>query len=154
MTMTRSLTLQQYWGSRQHGAATVEFAIVSVAFFTLLIGCAEMGRMLWTWNAAAEATRLGARLAVVCSLSPSDADTIRTRMEGMLPTLTDDNIDIEYLNPPNAPNTCTVDNCKEVRVSITGYTHDTIIPFVPLLVTLPSFQTTLPREYMDSAGCG
>lgn len=133
----------------QRGAAAIEFAIVAVVFLTLLIGIAEMGRMLWTWNAAAEATRLGARLAVVCSM---DAPIIKARMRETLPALADANITIAYLDPPNAPNTCTTATCKEVSVSLTGYTHQTIIPLVPLDVTLPAFQTTLPREYMESSG--
>lgn len=133
----------------QRGVAAVEFAVVASVFFTLLIGIAEMGRMLWTWNAAAEATRLGARIAVVCPLNDA---AIKTRMREMLPALSNGNISIDYLNPPNAPNTCTVANCKGVSVSLAGYTHQTIIPFVPLSVTLPPFQTTLPREYMESSG--
>lgn len=133
----------------QQGAAAVEFAVVAAVFFTLLIGIAEMGRLLWTWNAAAEATRRGARLAVVCSMNDAD---IKTHMREMLPALADSNISIDYLDPPNAPNTCTTATCKEVSVSLTGYTHQTIIPFVPLSVPLPAFQTTLPREFMESTG--
>ena len=49
--------------------AAVEFALVAALFFTLLIGIMEMGRVLFYWNSAAEATRLGARLAVVCDLN-------------------------------------------------------------------------------------
>lgn len=136
--------MQFSWGSGQHGVAAVEFALVASLFFTLLIGIAEMGRMLWTWNAAVEATRLGARLAVVCSLNEV---SIRSRMQQMLPALANGNININYL-----PSGCTTANCRGVSVRLTGYTHQAIIPFVPLSVTLPPFQTTLPREYMESSG--
>ncbi|NMG28610.1 TadE/TadG family type IV pilus assembly protein [Aromatoleum evansii] len=135
--------------NQQSGVAAVEFAIVALVFFTLLIGIMEMGRLLWTWNAAVEATRLGARLAIVCSMGDGD---ITSRMRGMLPSLTDANIDIDYLNPPFEDNTCTVDSCKAVRVSLTGYTHVTVIPLVPLSLPIPQFQTTLPREGMNSTG--
>ncbi|WP_305074170.1 TadE family protein [Propionivibrio sp.] len=136
---------------KQEGAAAVEFAIVASVFFMLLIGIMEMGRLLWTWNAAAEATRLGARLAVVCS--KEDAEKIKGRMREMLPALTaNSQIDIEYLNPPATPNSCTADTCKEVRVRLKDYSHQTIIPFVSLAIPLPPFQTTLPREYMNSDG--
>lgn len=133
----------------QTGAAAVEFAVVAMVFFTLLIGIMEMGRLLWTWNAAVEATRAGARLAVVCSMNDA---AIADRMRDMLPTLAVANIDIDYLNPPFADNTCTVDNCKAVRVSLTGYTHVAVIPLVPLSLPIPQFQTTLPREGMNSTG--
>jgi Flp pilus assembly protein TadG len=133
--------------SAQRGVAAVEFALVSALFFTTLFGVMEMGRLLWTWNAAVEATRLGARLSVVCDIGDAD---IKSRMIGRLPSLTTANITITYLNPPAAPNTCTAANCKAVRVALSGYTHDTIIPFLPLSLTLPAFGTTLRKEFMNS----
>ena len=133
--------------SRQRGVAAVEFAIVSSLLFTVLFGVMEMGRLLWTWNAAVEATRFGARLAVVCDLNDSH---IKSRMISRLPSLTNGNIVVTYLNPPAADNTCTTATCKAVKVSLTGYTHQTIIPFVPLSLTLPPFGTTLRKEFMSS----
>jgi hypothetical protein len=130
---------------RQRGVAAVEFAVVSSIFFTMLIGVMEMGRLLWTWNAAVEATRLGARLAVVCDLNDT---TVRDRMVERLPTLDgSSNVQIQYL-----PAGCTPATCLEVRVSLTGYQHDTVMPFVPLSLTLPPFSTTLRKEFMSSAG--
>lgn len=134
--------------SRQCGVAAVEFAIVSSLLFTVLFGVMEMGRLLWTWNAAVEATRFGARLAVVCDLNDSH---IKSRMISRLPSLANSNIVVTYLNPPAANNTCTTATCKAVQVSLTGYTHNTIIPFVPLSLTLPPFGTTLRKEFMSSA---
>ncbi|WPC68944.1 TadE/TadG family type IV pilus assembly protein [Rhodoferax ferrireducens] len=133
--------------SRQRGVAAVEFAIVSSLLFTVLFGVMEMGRLLWTWNAAVEATRFGARLAVVCDLNDSH---IKSRMISRLPSLANSNIVVTYLNPPAANNTCTTATCKAVQVSLTGYTHNTIIPFVPLSLTLPPFGTTLRKEFMSS----
>ncbi|HSI58044.1 MAG TPA: TadE family protein [Ideonella sp.] len=134
--------------SGQRGVAAVEFAIVASLLFTVLLGVVEMGRLLWTWNAAVEATRLGARLAAVCDQNDS---TIEARMIDRLPSLTTDHITLTYLNPPAAINTCTALDCKAVQVSLTGYTHETIIPFVPLSLTLPAFETTLRKEFMSSA---
>ena len=133
--------------SSQRGVAAVEFALVSSLLFTLLFGVMEMGRLLWAWNAAVEATRLGARLSVVCDIGDAD---IKARMISRLPVLAATNISITYLNPPAAPNTCTAANCKAVRVALSGYTHDTIIPFMPLSLTLPAFGTTLRKEFMNS----
>lgn len=133
--------------SLQRGVAAVEFALISSLFFALLFGVMEMGRLLWAWNAAVEATRLGARLSVVCDIGDAD---IKARMISRLPALAATNISITYLNPPAAPNTCTAANCKAVRVALSGYTHDTIIPFLPLSLTLPAFGTTLRKEFMNS----
>jgi len=129
---------------RQHGAAAVEFAIVSTVFFMILFGSIEMARLLWTWNAASEATRLGARLAVVCDVN---APVIRTRMRQMLPALTNGNITLSYL-----PGGCTADTCRSVTVTLAGYTHAPIIPFAALSIPIPPFTTSLPREFMQSAG--
>ena len=134
---------------RQAGVAAVEFALVSGIFFTMLLGVIEMGRLLWIWNAAVEATRLGARLAVVCDIDDAD---IKLRMTQRVPQLLPSHITISYLNPPAAVNTCTSANCKAVSVALSGYTHRTVIPFVPLTLTLPPFATTLRKEFMNSAG--
>lgn len=131
----------------QAGTAAVEFALVSAVFFTSLLGVVEMGRMLWLWNAAVEATRLGARMAIVCDLNDAD---IKTRMMQRLPDLTSAEITVTYLNPPAANNTCTPETCKAVSVKLSGYVHQTLIPFVSLSVSMPSFTTTLPKEFMSS----
>lgn len=133
--------------SRQRGVAAVEFALVSGLLFTVLLGVMEMGRLMWTWNAAVEATRYGARLAVVCDVNEAN---IKTRMISRLPALGTANITITYLNPPAAVNTCTAANCKAVRVALTGYTFTPAIPFVPMTLTLPAFGTTLRKEFMSS----
>jgi hypothetical protein len=128
----------------QRGAAAIEFAIVSAVFFMLLLGAIEMGRLLWTWNAATEATRLGARMAVVCDVNEPN---IITRMQQRLGYLQPSNVTVSYF-----PAGCTDANCQTVRVSLSGYSHRPIIPFIALSIPIPTFQTTLPREFMQSAG--
>jgi Flp pilus assembly protein TadG len=129
-------------GFRQRGATAVEFALVSAVFFTILFGIMEMARMLYYWNSAAEATRLGARLAVVCDLNDAD---IKAHMQQMLAIAATANISINYL-----PASCTVDTCESVTVSLSNISVTTAIPFVPLTLTVPPFSTTLPRESMRS----
>jgi Flp pilus assembly protein TadG len=133
----------------QRGVTAVELAIVCVLFISVLLGVMEMSRLLWTWNAAAEATRLGARLAVVCDINDP---SIKTRMAQMLPALNPSNILIEYLDPGQPVNSCTAATCKSVRVTLSGYTHVPIMPFIPMSIAIPPFQTTLPKEFMQSTG--
>lgn len=133
----------------QRGAAAVEFALVAVLFFTLLLGVVEMGRLLWVWNAAVETTRFGARMAVVCDIGDAD---IKVRMTQRMPALTTGQVGIDYLNPPAAANSCTDANCKAVTVSIKDYTHQLIVPLLPFSsLQLPPFSTTLRKEFMNSA---
>lgn len=126
----------------QRGAAAVEFALIASLLFMLLFGIMEMSRVLFYWNTATEATRLGARLAVVCN---KDAAAIKARMNDLLSLLAPANIDIAY-----TPGGCDINTCRTVTVSITGLNVSTFIPFVPLNLRMPSFSTTLPRESLDS----
>jgi len=135
------LMARRWHGTR--GVAAVEFALVAIVFFMMLIGAAEIGRVLWVWNAAGEATRLGTRMAVVCDLDDAD---IRTRMRAMLGELANSNITLEYL-----PAGCNANTCQSVTVTLSGYTQQSFIPFTSFQPTLPPFRTTLSREYMTSA---
>lgn len=146
--MSRIAKGNQFRIKWQSGVAAVEFAVVSILLFTVLFGIMEMGRMLYYWNSAAEATRLGARLAVVCD--PIDKDNIKTKMTKIFPALPISQIEINYLNPPFSPNTCTANSCKSVEAKILPFSQQLIIPFIDLTLTLPSFSTFLPRESMTS----
>lgn len=129
---------------RQRGAETIEFALVALIFFTLLLGVMEFSRWLFTLNAASEATRWGARLAVVCSM---DDASIKQRMRQILPDVSDSQISIQY-----APTGCGPQSCSLVTVALVDASFTPLIPFIGTSVVLPSFTTTLPRELMNSAG--
>ncbi len=134
----------------QCGATVIEFAIATVVLFSLLLGITDFGRMLFTWNAAAEATRWGARIAVVCDkLTP---DQVRDRMKQILPQLTNEQIVISYYNPLGViNNTCDKASCKAVEVSLTGVSFAPISPFMPFgAVAMPDFRTYLLRESMEA----
>ena len=49
----------------QRGATLIEFALGLLIFLMFLLGVVDFSRMLYTWAAATEATRAGARYAVV-----------------------------------------------------------------------------------------
>lgn len=135
--------------ARQRGATAIEFALVSVVFFTVLIGIMEMGRVFFYLNTASEATRLGARLAVVCDANDT---AIKEKMARLLPLLTPDRINISYEPPLCAASALTARaSCRSVTVSVApSLTVDTVIPFVPFTLSMPAFATTLPRESLNS----
>jgi Flp pilus assembly protein TadG len=134
--------------SRHSGATMVEFAIVAAVFISLLLAITDFGRLLFTWNAAAEVTRRGARIAVVCDqLIP---DQVRDRMRTIMPQLTNANIVIKYYDPIGSESNCDINTCKAVSVSLTGVTFDPISPFLPFgLIAVPDFRTYLLRESME-----
>jgi len=127
---------------RQRGAVAVEFAMTVLVFLSLTIGVIEFSRVMFHWSTAVEATRLGARVAVVCDQNDS---AVRTRMKNMLPLLKDSNIVISY--PAGG---CSPSSCEPITVSLTGVTIRTIIPIVPLSIPLPGLSTSLTPESMDS----
>jgi len=130
----------------QRGAAAAEFAIVSVVFLGLTIGVMEFARVMFIYSTAVEATRLGARVAVVCN---DDDVGIRRRMKIMVSALRDENISISY---PAAG--CSATSCDPVTVRIQNLTINTMIPFIPLSFPVPDFVTSLPAESRDSTDNG
>ncbi|MGB4345407.1 MAG: TadE family protein [Burkholderiaceae bacterium] len=136
------------------GSSSIEFALVAAfgGLFVILIGTMELGRVLFYLNTANEATRLGARIAVVCD---ANAAQIKTRMTEMLTILDPAKISVTYLPAGCATSADTARNtCQSVTVEIaSGLQIDTAIPFVPFSLDMPAFSTTLSREAMDSANC-
>ena len=128
--------------SRQNGAEIIEFALVVLVFLMLLIGIMEFGRWMFTLNAAAEATRWGARLAEVCGSDEDIASdvAVMVRSGGTVIAKYDD------------PNMVTV---KLVGASGTPGSHAQFTPLIPFLGgswDIPEFTTILPREAMDRTG--
>jgi Flp pilus assembly protein TadG len=129
---------------RHRGATVVEFAIVSSVFFTLLIGTMQMGRVLFYWSTAHEATRLGARIAAVCNLN---ATAITKNMVALYPQITAANVSVTY-----SPAGCSAATCQSVTVKInSGIAVPVAVPFIPAMgLTLPTAATTLMRESLQS----
>lgn len=140
--------------SRQRGTSTVEFALVAAfgGFLLVLIGIFELGRILYTLNTASEATRLGARTAIVCDAGD---ERVRSVMRGLLPSLGADQIDISYQPAGCATSTTAARRaCVSVTVSLNPDAQlSTVIPFVRFAVSMPPFATTMTREAMDSSNC-
>lgn len=125
------------------GATTIEFALGLLVFLMLVLGIMDFARMLFTWNAANEATRAGARYAVVCDDTDQQA-LVLARMQALLPQIT--TVSVAW-----TPAGCTAATCEGVTVGITGLNYQWISPIVGAaspLIPMPSFSTFLPREVM------
>lgn len=152
----------------QRGAAAVEFAIVCLLFFTLLLGILEFGRMLYVYNTMQEVTRRGARAAVVRWVDQTATiKSIALFGSGSIPAgaeVTAGHITIEYLNKagavatpqPSDPGdnlsacgdiTRTAECIYSVRVSIVGVTYSpTVSLFSFLGIALPPSVVTMHAE--------
>lgn len=133
--------------THQRGATTVEFALALLVFLTFLLGITDFSRMLFTWSAANEATRAGARFAVVCddNISSVARAQVLAKMQALLPQ-------INTINVAWTPAACNVATCTGVTVSITGLNYQWISPIAGLgalaAIPMPTFSTFLPREMM------
>ena len=68
----------------ERGATIIEFALALLVFLMFLFGILDFSRMLFTWVAANEAARAGARYAAVCDDTAQQAKVL-ARMQALLP---------------------------------------------------------------------
>ena len=142
---------------RQRGAAVVEFALVLIILLLLVFGMIELGRALFKWNSAAEATRVGARTAAIVEVNDDAAviAAMNTVMQGELDT---SSVTVEYsIDGVNfGRNACVRGTCQFVRVSIAYEYRPVLIFFQPAIsllpetITMPSFATTYPVEALGA----
>lgn len=136
----------------QTGVAAVEFALLATLFLGVLLAIMDFGRILFMWNAAAEATRLGARVSVVCNNGGANAGAAKVLadMRKFVP-MTEANLTINWYVGNDINNNCTSANCTGVAVSITGLTIEPVSPLAWIgfsSLSVPGFSTYLPREIM------
>jgi len=129
---------------KQAGSTAVEFALVLIVFLTFFLGITDFARMLFTWGAADEASRNGARFAAICDDTANKAKVL-ARMKGVLPQIGDINL---AWNPVG----CTSATCEGVTVTITSLNYQWISPIAGsaklAAKAMPTFSTYLPREIM------
>lgn len=158
---------------RQAGAAAVEFAIVAIFFFTLLLGIIEFGRALYVFNTLQEATRNLARKAVVERVSVSSTNAFKrdnalfggTALPGGAEVVVG-NVTVQFLDADGDVLTGSIpdDQFSEcltggprcvafVRARITGAQYQPMIAgFFPFLrIPLPESTVTMPAESMGEA---
>lgn len=134
----------------QKGAAAVEFALVSVVLIMVVLGIIGISRLMLTMNMASEATRLAARLAVICDVSDT---TVKEKTAAAYPLITAANLVVTY-----EPAGCSINTCQSVSASIdqgaNGVNLNLLIPFIPFTLKVPPFTTSLRRESLDSSRSG
>lgn len=111
----------------RRGASAVEFAMVSVPLFAMLLAAIEFGRYSATAAELASAARETARLAMISSTTSGAAETPTTLTAFLRDKL--------VITPPNAPTvTITYTPANEVGGQVevrVVYRFELIIPFIP-----------------------
>ncbi|HEX2270027.1 MAG TPA: TadE/TadG family type IV pilus assembly protein [Pyrinomonadaceae bacterium] len=152
----------------EKGTSVAEFAIVALVFFIIIFGIIEFGRLLYTHNALADATRRGARYAV---LHPGITAADKTNVKNVVvygkngtfdddgnPTspplingLTREMVNVTFEgedldgDPDTAP-TSFGSNLGRATVKIVGYNFNLSIPVVGRPIALGDYSTTLSAE--------
>lgn len=141
----------------QKGAESLEFLVVFFLYMVLILAVFDFGRALYVWNALTEATRRGARMAVVCPLNDPNIRraAIFDTLQGQLTTspiikdLQPGHIDINYFQIDGSVATNAI-NTRFAQVSINnGFTFQFLIPGLNQVINVPNFRTTL---YAESKG--
>jgi len=132
----------------QRGAYAVEFALAVSVLVMVLLAIADFGRVLFRLNSVAEATRVGARVSVVCN---PGAGRVLTEMQKFVP-LNSSNVTISWYDTSGAVSTsCDSTSCAGVSVSVSGLSVAPVSPVAWIgfsSLTVPAFSTYLPRESM------
>jgi Flp pilus assembly protein TadG len=89
----------------RQGITSVEFAVVAVLFFAAVLAVVDFGRLLWQWNMATQATRIGVRAAAVGDIAALDL----RRLDGTLFAPAGDAVPTSAVFPN--PTICTRDGC-------------------------------------------
>ena len=154
---------------KNRGAVLVEMAITLMLFMTLLLAIFEFALLLFAWSRGVEATRLGARLAVVSSPVTSlsaldcsaggqlqvscdgaDCGHILQRMQGVMPELQPANVVISYsCSAVGYPDRPAALQLYDVSVSIDGIRRQLAVPGLlglPLTVPMPPFTASRISE--------
>lgn len=153
----------------EKGATVAEFAVVALLFFTLIFAIIEFGRLLYTHNALTDATRRGARYAVLHpGLTDDDKQAVRNfvvygpgvTFDGagnpskppMINDLTTDMVEVDFEGvdldgDPATPGTTNFGtNLGTATVKIENYQFNLSIPVIGRPLTLPEYSTTLTAE--------
>ena len=137
--------------NKQSGLSTVEFALVALVLFLLIFGVIEIARAFFVTSLLDEATRRGARMAVVCPIDDPEIFQTAAFNNTLIPDLDAGDITVEYLDTAGAIVGNPADptgfrQIRYVRVRVVGYQHQMFIPLVAALFVMPEYATVLPRE--------
>lgn len=114
--------------SSEPGSSTIEGALASLVFFTLIMGIMDLGRLVWTYSLIAHGAREATRYASVHgseSGSVATAAQISAMVSSRSPGLDPANVRAEVtFQPDQAPG-------STARVSVT-YRFYPIAPYVPI----------------------
>jgi Flp pilus assembly protein TadG len=140
---------------KERGGTLIEFAIVASVFFMMLVGIVAAGNLYYTHNALVEATRRGARYAV---LNPSGGaaavqnvviygtDSPPSGATPLVYNLQPANVSVCYSGAVGCPGQAFGVAAGSVTVTIQSYSFPFVLPTSTTSITMPAYRTTLMGE--------
>jgi hypothetical protein len=133
------------FNSDERGSTLVEYSIAALVFLTSMFAVMEFGRALWVHNALSDATRRGARYAVLNSAG-NIAQVKNVVVYGdpaggtksIVPNLSTNDVTVTY--------SAMAVNTGSATVSINSYQFQFVIPIVGTTITMPKYTTSLTGE--------
>jgi Flp pilus assembly protein TadG len=137
------------------GGTLIEFTVVAAVFFMMLVGIVSAGNLYYTHNALVEATRRGARYAV---LNPNGGATAVQNVViygtdspsgGATPlvyNLQPANVTVCYSGAAGCPGQAFGVAAGSVTVTIQNYSFPFVLPTRTTSITMPPYRTTLMGE--------
>jgi len=131
----------------ERGGSLIEFTVVALSFFIMLVGIVAAGNLYYTHNALVEATRRGARYAVLHPTGSTTAvrnvviygtDSPPSGATPLVYNLQTTNVTVTYAGLNVAQGT--------VTVTIDNYTFPFVLPTRTTSVTMPPYRTTITGE--------
>jgi len=131
----------------QRGGSLIEFTVVAASFLMMLVGIVSAGNLYYTHNALAEATRRGARYAVLNANGSTMAvqnvvvygtDSPAQGATSLIYNLQPNNVSVTYNGMGVASGA--------VTVTIDNYTYPFVLPTQTTSISMPQYRTTLSGE--------
>ena len=133
--------------NNERGGSLIEFTVVATVFFLMLVAIVAAGNLYYTHNALVEATRRGARYAVMHPTG-STSDVQNVVVYGTT-SPTDGQTSLIYnLQTTNVTVTYTGLNVAQgtVTVTIQNYSFPFVLPTSTTSISMPPYRTTLSGE--------
>jgi Flp pilus assembly protein TadG len=139
------------------GATLLEFAIAASVFLTSLFAVVECGRFLWTHNALRDATRRGARYAIVRKNDAASIQAVKNMVVYGDPNVSSGTPIINNLTPANVvveyQNYNGIQLGSRATVSVLNYQFNFAVPLIGGGVMMPAYRTSLPGESAGFVPC-
>lgn len=142
-------------GDKERGGTLIEFAVVASVFFMMLVAIVAAGNLYYTHNALVEATRRGARYAVLHPNGSATAvqnvviygmDSPPNGATSLVYNLQPANVIVCYSGTVNCPGQGFGVAAGSVTVTIQSYTFPFVLPTSTTSITMPPYRTTLMGE--------